>query len=624
METPDVEHVEDTAVRPITGFKTFDKSILPDGSVAPFPKERFLQFIAVLKVQTKDYGLVGLKLLGSQLYLLEEIIKGLDEGITTFVILKARQLGISTFFLALDLFWAFENEGLLGCFVTHDEAARDQFRNQLDVFLTTLPKTHRIDYETNNRLMLVLKNSSMFRYLVAGTRTTTNKLGRSGGSNYCHSTETAFYGSADDIKALQQTFSELYPSRLYFYESTANGFNHYNDMWEMAKISPAQRHIFIGWWRDERNEFSGKHPLYRKYMPQGVNTKVTQLERKRIADVKREYGFVITSGQLAWYRFHLETKCGNDQSTMDQEHPWTADDAFIATGDSFFTNETLTVCMKDAKKHLCMPFIIKITDNFEDTRAFSSTIEKAELKIWDKPVAGGRYVIGADPIFGSSGNSDNGVISVFRCFSDCTEQVAEYASPSISTFQFAWVLAFMAGLYKDVVLNLEITGPGGPVYQELKQLRQKLANISAIQDPDMRNCLLYMKDFFYRRVDSMGGGALLQWKTSPETRTQLLHKFHDGLQTKRLKIKSMLCLEEARKMVIEDDGYIGVPASKHDDRIFGGALAYWAWDERVRPAMYAAGLTRERVMGMEQSGDDNAVGGLVARFLSNAKISVKQ
>lgn len=613
------------AVKKRTNFiKAPERGVVPDGRVEPFPRIRFLEFLKVLRVQTKDYGLVRLKLLGSQVYVMDEIIKGLEEGVTTFVILKARQLGISTFFLALDLFWAFEHEGLLGCFVTHDEASRDQFRNQIDVFLTTLPEAYRIPYETNNRLMLVLKNSSLFRYLVAGTRSSTNKLGRSGGSNYCHSTETAFYGSAEDIKALGQTFSELYPYRLYFFESTANGFNHYADMWEVAKDSPAQKAIFVGWWRDERNEFGENHPLYLKYMAQGVKTPLTQLERVRVKAVKKEYGFQITAGQVAWYRFHMETKCGNDQSTMDQEMPWTAEDAFISTGNSFFTNEVLTVCMKEARKSLCMPFIIKLTDNFQDTRMMSSSIEKAELKIWEKPSKYGKYVIGADPIFGSSGDSDNGVISVFRCYADGCEQVAEYASPSVSTFQFAWVVAFLCGLYKDVTLNLEITGPGTPVYQELVQLRQKLSTVTPGLDTDMRNCLLYMKDFYYRRADSLSGHVVRQWKTSPETRTQLLHKLHNGLLGKRLTVKSLACLEEARKMSIEPDGYISVPSSKCDDRVFGAALAYWAWDENVRSQMFASGLTKERIQKMEEQGGEDPIEGMVSRFLKDAKITVKQ
>lgn len=596
---------------------------IPDGSVEPFPYERFLTFVGALMVQTKDYGLVNLKLLGSQLYVLTEIMAGLEDGVTTFVILKARQLGISTLFLALDLFWAFEHQGLLGIFATHDEGSRDQFRNQIDVFLTTLPKGYRIDPETNNRQMLVLKNASVFRYLVAGTRTTTNKLGRSGGCNFLHATEVAFWGSADDIKALGQTLSELYRNRLYVYESTANGFNHYHDMCETAKASPAQKFIFVGWWRDERNEFDESHPLYLKYMPQGARTPLTPLERRRIKEVKQEYGFRITAGQIAWYRFHLETKCGGDMAAMDQEMPWTAEDAFVATGDSFFSNETLTILMRAAKKYLCLPYVFRLTERFEEIELHRSRVERAELKIWERPHPRGKYVLGCDPAYGSSPDADAAVISIFRCYADCCVQVGEFVSTSASTHQCAWVLAFLAGLYKDVTVNLELTGPGTPVYQELGQLRQKTGAIAPDQNPEMRNCLRHIKDFLFSRPDSLSGSVVRQWRTSPETRTAMLHKFKSGIELHRCIVKSLACLEEMRKIVI-DEGHIGAPPGRHDDRVFAAGLAFWAWDERVRPQLLAEGRTLENERRTEETGGIDPVQGLVAKFLKDAQINVSQ
>jgi hypothetical protein len=621
-ELPPEPPVEDATKQEIVASKR--KFVKPDGSVEPFPMGRFMEFIAVLKVQTRDYGLINLELLGSQRYVLGEIVDGLNEGVTTFVILKNRQAGISTLMLALDLFWSFEYEGTLGVFATHDEGSRDQFRNQIDLFMTTLPKRFSVGFETNNRSMLILKNASLFRYLVAGTRSTTNKLGRGGGTNYAHMTEVAFWGSADDIKALGQTFSELNKHRLYVYESTANGFNHYHDMWEIAQDSPAQKAIFVGWWRDERNEFDETHPLYFKYMPQGTKTPINAIERLRIAAVKKEYGVQVNAGQIAWYRFHLETKCSGDQSTMDQEHPWTAEDAFQATGKTFFGTEILTECFRRAKKYLCLPFVIRLTENFADTRMSQCDIKSCDLKIWEKPSKHGTYVIGADPVFGSGPERDSGVISIFRCYADCCVQVAEFASSSVSTFQFAWVMAFLAGLYKDVYLILEMNGPGTPVFQELNQLKQKLASIPHSTDNDFRNCLVHMKNFLYSRADSLSGGVLLQWQTSPRTREQMLHKLQLGVESHRMEIKSMMCLEEARHMVIESDGYIGAPPSKHDDRIFGAAMAYWGWDTNVRPKMLAQRMTKASVDHLEATGTLDPVNGLVTKFLKDAKINVPQ
>ena len=599
------------------------KKKIYNGKVSEFPLKRFKQFCARLRIQSKDSGVVMFELLGSQLYVLEEIVKGLAAGLTTFVILKGRQQGISTLFLALDLFEAFEHPGTIGVFATHDEGSRDQFRNQIEVFLTGLPKSHKVDYDTNNRLMLVLKNLSMFRYLVAGTKTTTNKLGRSGGCNYCHATEVAFWGSGDDLKALMQTFSETYPHRKYFFESTANGFNHFQEMYEIAENSPAQMAIFSGWWRDERNEFSEMHPLYLQYMPQGVKTPLTKLEREKIKEVKTKYKFDITAGQIAWYRFHMETKCSGDQSMMNQEQPWTAEDAFISSGSSFFSTASLTEISKEAKKHLCLPFMFRITDDFTETQLQRCDISRAELKIWEKPIPGAKYVFGGDPIFGSSDERCNGVITIGRAYGDCVVQVAEYVSPSISAYQYAWVLAFLAGLYDDVLLTLEINGPGAVVFEELKQLRQKLAKVTPGTDNDMRNCLRHMKNFLFTRADSLSGNLLLQWKSSPELRTQLMFKYHDGISTRRCRLKSMHCIDEMRYLTV-DGGYIDTPAGKQDDRVFGAALMYWGWDMRMRSKLFQMGMTYASVKQKETHGDPAKIHGMVTRFLQGSKIDVPQ
>jgi len=104
----------------------------------------------------------------------------------------------------------------------------------------------------------------------------------------------------------------------------------------------------------------------------------------------------------------------------------------------------------------------------------------------------------------------------------------------------------------------------------------------------------------------------------------MLHKFHLGIESKRCKVKSLLCLEEARHMVIESDGYIGAPPSKRDDRVFGSSMAYWGWDTNVREVMLSSRMTKDAVMHLERTGTTDPVNGLVTKFLKNAKINVPQ
>jgi Terminase RNaseH-like domain len=596
-----------------------------DGGIEPFPREEFLEFCGQLKIQSKDYGLTTFELLGSQLYTLDEIVKGIDEGVCTFVILKSRQLGMSTFFLALDLFWAFKYAGILGVFATHEEASRDQFRAQIDLYLTTLPKRYKVTETTNNRTMLILKNSSLFRYLVAGQRTGTNKLGRSGGTNYMHATEVAFWGSSEDLSALNETLSHLYPHRFYVYESTANGYNHFEEMWQVALSEPSQRAIFVGWWRDERNEFSLSHPNFKFYMPQGLKTSLTKREREGIAAVKEKYGFEINAGQVAWYRWHLATACHGDVDQMEQEQPWVAEDAFVSTGAAFISNEALTRQFKDARPRLVMPFTVKMTEQWIDTIiAPAKAITHCQLKIWEAPSKWGRYTLGCDVAYGSSDTNDLTVISVWRVFADRCYQVAEFATPEASTYQCAWMLAYLGGLYQDCMVNIEITGPGLVVVQELDRLRHDAHKMGGPDAGDMRNVLSRMRDFLYRRADSMSGGLVRQWKTTPGstgTKPVLMNRFKNYVELGLAQIRSMTCIEECRRL--RNDGGNIEASTGHDDRAIAAALAVYAWAEWRIPELKAKGWTYDHAMSVEKHGGEDPVNGLVRKFLALQKIQVK-
>ena len=70
-----------------------------------FNKDLFYKFCSELKIETKEQGLRKMNnLLGTQTYVMDEIAKGLEYDIHFFVILKGRQLGITTISLALGLY----------------------------------------------------------------------------------------------------------------------------------------------------------------------------------------------------------------------------------------------------------------------------------------------------------------------------------------------------------------------------------------------------------------------------------------------------------------------------------------------------------------------------------------
>jgi hypothetical protein len=603
-----------------------EKFVVQSSAVSPFPRTKFLQFLKQLKVQSKDYGLIPFRLLGSQVYLLDELEKGLSEGITTFYILKNRQAGISTFLLALDMFWAFLHKGLLGVFMVHEETARDDFRAAVEVFFAETPKSHRVNYVRHNRNLLILKNGSKFRYLIAGTSSgRKGGLGRSGAANYVHSTETAFYGNEDDLAEFRSQTSSLYPHRLQIYESTGNGFNHYQEAWEQAKVDPTKRAIFIGWWRDERNQLPLDHPFFPKYMPNGIQSTLTPLERKRTREVREIYAYELSLQQWAWYRFHLESEKNGDQSLMDQEYPTTEIDAFQATGSQFFTAEALTNCHREAKKHPFLCYRYKLTHQFEETKLQQTKDPRSPLRVWEEASKFGYYVLGCDPAYGSSDEADRTCLSVWRCFADGIIQVAEFCSTEPSTYQCAWVLAHLAGYYglTYIMPVLEITGPGQAVFDEIMKVQKLTMNMKPQDDKyGIRNILGNMRHFYYRRMDSPGGGSLVyQWKTTEELKQRLMNQFKNGIELGRIIPRSVPLLDEMRH-IINDEGHIGGEGRAKDDRVMGAGLAYQGWNLYVQPRCAALGLTMARAAEIDERGGTEPVDRLIVNYLKRVNIGV--
>jgi hypothetical protein len=604
------------------------------GKVAPFPREKFLKFLSKLKVQSKDYGLVPFRLLGSQLYILDELCKGREAGISTFLILKARQMGATTFFIALDLFWSFEHKGLLGTFVLHKEEARDDWRATIEVFYHEIPTKTVIDGRSvrfkpatvhHNRNILSFANGSRFRYLIAGTgENRKGGLGRSGASNYTHMTEAAFYGNEDDLAAFTSSTSSIYPHRMFIKETTANGFNHFAEEWEDGQRSKTKCCIFVGWWRDERNQFATDHDFYSYFMP---DSSLSSLERSRVRAVRAEYEFQISLQQIAWYRCKLQEEFHGDQSMMDQEFPWTADDAFQATGAKYFTTASLTAAVRTARRIRYFGYRYRMTNRWEDITVQAWADQRAELRIWEQASKFGYYAIGCDPAYGSSDEANRNVISVWRCYAEGMEQVAEFCSSQASTYHTAWALAHLAGFYgtNDARVLLELNGPGKAVFAELQQIRNDLRQMRPSPDNhELRNCLNRMHDFFYKRIDNPGGSEFTyHWVMTEDLKRMLMARFKDAFELDRIKIRSVPLLEEMRK-IVNDEGHIAAEGAGNDDRVIGAALAYECYGRWMRQRLMGMGMTRAHAQVIEANGGESQVHRMVTSFLKRSNIALPQ
>ena len=174
-----------------------------------FNLDNFYRFCSQLKIESKEDGLIPMaKPLGTQRYVMEEIAKGLENDIHFFVILKGRQLGITTISLALDLYWQFTHPGRQGTLVADTEENRDMFRSTLGMYMDGLPKEYKIPLIAHNRNQLVLKNRSRIFYQIAGNK---SRLGQGKAITYLHGTETASWGNEEGLASLIASLAEKNP-----------------------------------------------------------------------------------------------------------------------------------------------------------------------------------------------------------------------------------------------------------------------------------------------------------------------------------------------------------------------------------------------------------------------------
>jgi hypothetical protein len=524
-------------------------------------------------------------LLGTQKYVMEEITKGLEKDVHFFVILKGRQLGITTVSLALDLYWQFTHPGWQGTLVADTEENRDMFRSTLGMYMDGLPKEYKIPLVAHNRNQMVLKNRSRIFYQIAGNK---SRLGQGKAITYLHGTETASWGNEEGLASLIASLAEKNPERLYMFESTAQGFNMFHDMYKTAKSARTQHAIFCGWWRNEYYTVDPESNIYKVYW----DGKLTGEEKEWVKDIKKLYGFEVNSRQMAWWRWKMHEGI-KDESLMYQEFPPTEDYAFVMTGTSFFSNSRCTEAAKASKKLVPDHYRYVFGQLFQDTEVLRSTERLGTLKIWEEPVDTAYYVIGADPAYGSSDWADRFCIQVFRVYADGMEQVAEFATSEMNTYQYAWVIAHLAGAYKNSTLNLEVNGPGQAVINEIRNLKRMAVAMGGSMGHGLMDVLGSMTNYIWRRNDTLGGlSNSIGYITTSQTKERMLNYMKDYFERGMMDIKSMDTLEEM-KGIVRENGFIGAPGRNKDDRVIACALATVCWAEQVQPRLVAQKITKE-------------------------------
>lgn len=538
--------------------------------VAPLNPKSFEKYARTLTIESKDEGLVRFRLRKSQIEVLKRVTKALMEDKRQIYLLKSRQIGASTLGLALDLYWCQQHSGIHGALITDKDDNRESFRTTLDSMLGSPGTGADSQVAKHNRLHMVFKNRSRLIYQVAGMRTG-GSLARGKGLNYAHSTEVSSWGDPQAIDSLMASFSSKHPHRLYLFESTARGYNLWYDMCDQAQRSRSQAFLFVTWWHSPEFSFPRGTNEYRVYGREDP----TPEENEWIRQVKILYKHDITKEQLAWWRHKIEDE-GYKIEAMFEEYPPTEEHAWVMTGAQFFSTSSLTRMMTQARSTRPREYVFGFGRDYQSLERRSAEGLDPHLLVWEEPVEGAYYCIGADPCGGAGGSSgDDAVIEVLRCFGDGVEQVAEFRMPGIPGYCFAWVLAYMAKRYQPNICNLEINGAGIAVADELSRL-------------DFAGSY-----YLYRRADSLGGQGYLHWRTTSENKRWIMEQMRTLVEREMLLVRSRGAVKQLGK--IEQIGmFVGGSSVAGDDCVMGLALGIEAWSKNFMEMLKGAKIWRPK------------------------------
>ena len=230
-------------------------------------------------------------------------------GRVRVIVLKARQLGISTYIAARYYKRTTSNPGLRTIIIGHERPASKNLFQIVKRFHERMPDDMRPSVGASNAEELIFDNIDS-GYLVSVA--TEEGSGRSATAQSLHASEVAFWKDLQtQFAALMQTIPDIDGTEIIL-ETTGNGYNEFHKLWRKAESGGSEFiAVFLPWSID---------PEYRAKPPADF---VVTSEEAKLADL---HG--LDTEQICWRRNKISQL--SSEELFCQEYPLTADEAFIA------------------------------------------------------------------------------------------------------------------------------------------------------------------------------------------------------------------------------------------------------------------------------------------------------
>ena len=524
-----------------------------------------------LMIKDKVTGaIVPFELNWAQKIFVEMVLADLEAGRPVrYIILKARQLGISTVIEALCFWWTSTHRNINSIIMAHE---REASKNLYEMFRRFYQNAHpyfqpTLKYNTKSDLTFdadddakaqATKNRTPVPGLGSKISTLVAKddTGRSGTNHFFHGSEVAaFEDSADVISGVIQTIP-LAAKTFAFLESTAKGVGGYffNEWNAAQKGLSAYKPFFLAWWQHVEYE-----------LPSGGGKAPWNDYEQELRVIFDEQGMDMETQErkIAWAR-RKQLEFTSDPKKFFQEYPHTPMSAFLASGNYAFPVEVLMKMLDIAQKR--EPEYGEIY--YDDQRkAHMKMVENSPLKVWYPVDSKLKYTVAVDTAEGITVNSANGkegdfsVIDVMEVQSFTT--VARWRG-HIDPDELGNVVFDIGTYYNNALVGVEVNNHG-------------LVTVQKLRDRFYRN--LYQRETneenqFQERTSVLG------WRTDRKTKPLIIKNLAAALREGDITDYDPVFIGEAMTYMQGDRGEYDGKANGHDDTVMAKAinvhLAQWS------------------------------------------------
>lgn len=476
-----------------------------------------------------------------QQVIVERVLDRLERGEPIrFIILKARQQGVSTIVEALIYWWTTTHKGQQGKVIAHNS---DTSLYLYDMFRTYYEQSHESFQPTakyNTRDGLVFDNDQHpnkgLKSRIDTATAENSGTGRGQTIQWLHGSEVALWPKGQEIVAGLMQAVPFLANTAVFLESTANGIGDYfHTTWQASQRGEsAFEPLFFPWTMDP--EYSINPPKH---------FKLTVEEKK----LKKEHQ--LTLGQIYWRRKKMLEFVG-DEKRFYQEYPLTDSEAFLASGTPRFDVKKLSEMEQQCYDPQTIELMEKRDKQTQQMRIVPLVSEGAPLKVWEQPQSNHEYVVGADVAEGIGED-----FSVATVMDKLTHKTVARFRGDMEPADFGEYLSILGKWYNHALVGPEINNHGLTTVQRLRDVGY---------------------DNIYRRESGVDERyeeytSKLGWRTDVRSKPLMIDGLSEAISSGQITDYDKIFIRECMTYIRDQRGRTNAQEGQHDDCVVATAIA---------------------------------------------------